>query len=101
MEDSANECFVSQATAWEIAIKLGLGKLKLNVEFDELFPGILVANGFTSLIANFRHFRATIALPFHHRDPFDRILIAQAIVEKMTLVSCDPNMARYGAPMLW
>jgi PIN domain nuclease of toxin-antitoxin system len=101
IEDPANEKFVSHATAWEVAIKASLGKLMLGVPFDELFPGALVSNGFLTLLPDFRHYRELLTLPFHHRDPFDRLLIAQARVEGLTLVSCDPHFPAYGVPVLW
>jgi PIN domain nuclease of toxin-antitoxin system len=101
LESPANETFVSHATAWEVAIKVRLGKLDLLVPYDELFPGTLLANGFRSLPTDFRHYRELLTLPLHHRDPFDRLLIAQAMVERMTLVSCDQHLQAYGAPILW
>jgi len=101
MEDQTNERYVSHATAWEIAIKLSLGKLEIEVPFDALFPGVLSANGFSVLQSDFRHYRALLELPFHHRDPFDRLLIAQAKVEDMTLVTNDANIGAYGVPLLW
>lgn len=101
IEEPSNQKFVSHATAWEAAIKISLGKLALAVPFEEVFPGAIVANGFQELSTSFSHFQQLIALPMHHRDPFDRLLIAQAIVDGMTLVSCDSDIARYGVPILW
>ena len=101
IEDLGNDKFVSHATAWEVAIKASLGKLKLAVRYNELFPGALVTNGFLALSLDFRHFDELRSLPFHHRDPFDRLLIAQARVEGLTLVSCDSNFQPYGVPLLW
>jgi PIN domain nuclease of toxin-antitoxin system len=101
LEDQANERHVSHATAWEVAIKLSLGKLKLQVPYKELFPGVLAANGFATLHPDFRHYLALLELPFHHRDPFDRLLVAQAKSEQMTLLTCDPNLAAYGVPTFW
>lgn len=101
IEDPANEKLVSHATAWEVAIKISLGKLKLAVAYDELFPGALLANGFHTLALEFRHFRELLTLPFHHRDPFDRLLIAQARADGLSLVSCDPHLRAYSVPLLW
>lgn len=101
IEDLANVKHVSHATAWEVAIKVSLGKLKLAVPYDDLFPGAVLANGFHVLPTDYRHYRELLTLPFHHRDPFDRLLIAQARVEGMRLVSCDPHFPAYGAPLLW
>ena len=78
MEDAANDRHVSHATAWEVAIKVALGKLKLQVGFDVLFPGALDANGFVLLPSRMDHYQALIPLPRHHGDPFDRLIIAQA-----------------------
>ena len=81
IEDLDNEKYVSHATAWEVAIKVRLGKLKLLIPYDDLFPGTLVANGFRTLAPEFRHFRELLTLPLHHRDPFDRLIVVQAQVD--------------------
>jgi PIN domain nuclease of toxin-antitoxin system len=101
IEDSTNEKYVSHATAWELAIKVSLGKLKLLVPYEDLFPGALTTNGFYPLVPDFSHFRELLTLPLHHRDPFDRLLIAQAKLDSLTLVSCDPDFLPYGVPLLW
>jgi PIN domain nuclease of toxin-antitoxin system len=101
MEDASNERLISHATPWEMAIKLSLRRLQLQVEFEVLFPGVMKANGFEFLPTAVEHYRALISLPFHHRDTFDRLLIAQARVEGLTLVSCDPHFSAYGVPVLW
>jgi len=101
METPENDCYVSHATAWEVAIKLSLGKLQLQVPYDSLFPGVLSANGFKLLPTELRHYRELLDLPFYHRDPFDRLLMAQARCEKMTLISADSGLAVYGVPLLW
>lgn len=62
---------------------------------------VAAANGFLALQADFNHYRALLELPLHHRDPFARLLIAQAEVERMTLITCDLNMLAYGVPLLW
>ena len=101
IEDEGNEKYVSHATAWEVAIKASLGKLKLHVPYHELFPDALLANGFRELAPNFRHFEELLTLPLHHRDPFDRLLIAQARVEGMGILTCDPHFAAYAIPLIW
>jgi PIN domain nuclease of toxin-antitoxin system len=101
IENSNNQKFIGHGTAWEIAIKLTLGKLKLNVPYEDLFPGALDTNGFTMLDADVRHYRELILLPMLHRDPFDRLLVAQAKVEQMSLVSRDLSLAAYGIPIIW
>lgn len=82
---SADLVFVSAASAWEAAIKARLGKLKLAVDFSE---GV-GESGFERLAIGFRHAAETLSLPDHHRDPFDRMLIAQARVEGLALVTHD------------
>ena len=71
IEDPGNEKHVSHVTAWEVAVKVSLVKLKLVMPYEELFSGVLLSNGFLTLPANFRHYHELLALPFHHRDPFD------------------------------
>lgn len=101
MEDASQQRYVSHATAWEVAIKVGLGKLQLQAGYDVVFPGVLDANGFMLLPPALSHYRALIPLPPHHRDPFDRLIIAQAQVEGLTVVTCDGAFAAYGVPLLW
>ena len=101
IEDRGHEKFVSHATAWEVAIKMNLGKLKLAIPYEEFFPGALIANGFRELAPDFRHYRELLALPLHHRDPFDRLLVAQAKVEGFTVVTSDPQFRTYAVNVLW
>ena len=88
---------VSAASAWEVAIKMALGRLTL----PEPFANGVDASGFQRLPVAFEHAAAAGALPDHHRDPFDRMLVAQAQLEGCTLVSHDKLLAPYGASMLW
>jgi PIN domain nuclease of toxin-antitoxin system len=92
---------VSVATLWEIAIKASLKKLYLPKEYDELFPQSVPDSGLSLLGIEPQHINAVSRLPWHHRDPFDRLLIAQAQVEQLTLVTCDPQFSAYGVPILW
>jgi PIN domain nuclease of toxin-antitoxin system len=101
MEDAVHERYVSHATAWEVAIKMSLGKLKFQAGYDVVFPGVLGANGFMLLAPAVEHYRALIPLPRHHGDPFDRLIIAQALVEGLTVVTSDEAFAAYGIPLLW
>ncbi len=101
MEDEANERFFSHAVPWEMSIKLALGKLNLSVTFEAIFPGVLDANGFEMLHPSHEHYRGLIALPRHHGDPFDRLMICQAQVEGLTIVTCDPLFGAYDVPLLW
>jgi len=101
MEDDTNERFVSHASAWEVAIKVSIGKLKLQTDYRVIFSGVLEANGFVFLPPAVEHYEAVIALPRHHGDPFDRLIIAQAQVEGLTIVTCDEDFPAYGVPLLW
>ncbi len=101
IEDAANEKFVSIVSIWETAIKVSIGKMSLSAPFDVLFPHQLEVNGFELLPIKVEHTSVLTTLPFHHRDPFDRLLIAQAIEEKLTLLSVDNVFDDYGVTRLW
>jgi PIN domain nuclease of toxin-antitoxin system len=93
----ADLAYVSLASAWEASIKVGLGKLRLPGPFED---GIR-ASGFTPLPITFAHTEAFARLPHHHGDPFDRMLIAQAQADRLTLVTHDRRLEPYGVPILW
>jgi PIN domain nuclease of toxin-antitoxin system len=101
IEDLANERLFSIASAWEIAIKASLGKLELSAPFEDLVPGQLRANGIKLLPLEPEHLSDLITLPFHHRDPFDRLLVAQALAEGAVLVSTDPLLDHYPIKRIW
>jgi PIN domain nuclease of toxin-antitoxin system len=88
----AEEVFVSAASIWEAAIKAGLGKL--NAAADDLVAGI-GASGFAELPVSARHAARVRTLPQHHRDPFDRLLVAQALHEPLHLLTADAALRRY------
>jgi PIN domain nuclease of toxin-antitoxin system len=90
--DGKNTVYVSAAVAWEIAIKRSLGKLEAPNDLE----AAMEANRFLPLPVTVSHALAVQTLPDHHRDPFDRLLIAQARLEGFKLVSRDPNIPRYG-----
>lgn len=94
------KCFVSIASIWEIAIKISLGKLELNGGFNEISE-IMKKFEIELLPLAFEHISKLIDLEFHHRDPFDRIIIAQGLIEKMTVVTKDENFSKYGIKVLW
>ena len=96
-----NECFVSMVSAWEIAIKVSLGSLRVEAALDRFLPEQLAANGFQPLPVDLKHAARVAALPFHHRDPFDRLLVAQALEEELAVVTADPVFARYGVKRVW
>jgi PIN domain nuclease of toxin-antitoxin system len=101
IEDAGNERLLSVASLWEIAIKTSLGKLTLSAPFDELIPAQLKLNGIDLLNIKVDHLSTLTTLPFHHRDPFDRLIIAQAIVEKLPVVSLDGAFDTYGVTRHW
>jgi len=90
---------VSAASAWECAIKENLGKLTMPEDYT--FMETLLATGFDDLPVSIWHAQGVRNLPNHHKDPFDRILIAQAIYENLTLVTVDEQIRAYDAPVLW
>ncbi len=96
-----NECFLSLVSVWEMAIKLSLGKLKLPGAIERFIPQQLAENGFSQLPIDFRHVARVANLAFHHRDPFDRLLAAQAVEEELTIVSADRIFVKYGVPRVW
>ena len=93
-----NDVYVSHVSAWEIAVKRQLGKIEFPLE---AFEDILDANQFESLPIRLQHIIALGNLPMHHRDPFDRLLVAQATDGKLTLVSGDQQMNAYEVLLLW
>ncbi len=99
--DPDNECLLSLASCWEMAIKLSLGKLRLPGAIERFIPEQLAANAFRQLAIEFRHVAKVATLPFHHRDPFDRLLAAQAIDERCAIVSADPIFRKYGVKRIW
>jgi len=96
-----NDCFISMASVWEIAIKVSLTKLHLPAPPERYLPEQMSLNGFEMLEISFRQTMGTAILPWHHRDPFDRLLAAQALLEKVSIVSRDPQFERYGVKRIW
>jgi PIN domain nuclease of toxin-antitoxin system len=94
---TADIVWVSAVSGWEVAIKCALGRLRL----DEPFGVLLAADDFTELPLTLAHTDRVATLPAHHTDPFDRILVAQALTEKAVLVSHDRAFEPYGARMIW
>ena len=93
----AEVVFVSAASAWEVAIKARLGRIELSADFADGIND----SGFERLLIQFEHAAETRNLPDHHRDPFDRMLVAQARVEGLTLVTHDRQLEPYGLELLW
>jgi len=94
---AAEAVFVSSASAWEVAIKMKLGKLRTPGPFEEAVD----KSRFDKLLIEFRHAAAAGSLANHHGDPFDRMLIAQAQLEGLTVVTHDRNFEPYGVPIVW
>ena len=101
IENRVNACFVSLATAWELAIKASIGKLTLSRPVGRFFAEHVAANMFDVLGIELSHIAAVEQLPRHHGGPFDRLLIAQALDEKLVVVSSDPIFAKYGLRRNW
>lgn len=99
--DGRNEIFVSAASIWEIAIKARLGRLSIPGDPGQFIGGQVVENAFRGLPIVAGHALRIWELPDHHRDPFDRMLVAQAQVEGLALISRDPEVARYDIEVVW
>lgn len=101
LADPANDLFLSAASVWELAIKTGNKKLTLRDPLTAFVGTWTATYHLTPLPITTPHALVVTGLPDHHKDPFDRILIAQALVEGMTLVSADARFTPYAAPVLW
>lgn len=95
------ECFVSLVSAWEMATKVRLGKLRLSVPVARYVTENIAANGFRLLEIGLGHIGRVESLALHHRDPFDRLLIAQALEEDIPVATADPVFRRYGVKRIW
>ena len=93
--------FISPASLWEIAIKISLGKYSLPAPFEAFWDEQFLTNDFALLPISVSHAARVVNLPFHHRDPFDRLIIAQSLVEGIPLVSSDIIFDRYGVERIW
>jgi PIN domain nuclease of toxin-antitoxin system len=96
-----NECFLSIASCWEMAIKTSSGKLRLSTTVERFIADELANNDIKLLAVDFKHVAKVENLPFLHRDPFDRLLVAQALVEKMNLITADAIISGYGVKRIW
>lgn len=101
ISDAANDVEVSPATLWEIAIKIRLGKYALPEPFESFVERELSVNHFVLLPIEPKHLAVLTTLPFHHRDPFDRLLVAQAMVEEIPLISSDRALEAYAIQRIW
>ena len=94
IEDTSNVLYVSHASIWEMTIKMSLGKLKVIYTLSE-WESFLLTNKFILLPTSFKHYQVLQLLPPHHLDPFDRLIIAQAIAEDFTVITHDPKFSAY------
>lgn len=97
----AAEVWISVASLWEIIAKVQIGKLTFPRPVGDYLAGKLAANGVSVLSLTFEHVRRLEELPLHHRDPFDRILVAQSLAEKLPLVTSDRLFERYPIELIW
>ena len=101
LNGGAEEIYFSAATVWELTIKARLGKLVLPGLPQQCIPAFTARQGLKHLAVSYIHAVKVYDLPFHHRDPFDRLLIAQAMVEGMTILTADAAFRRYNVDIVW
>ena len=101
LQDERNEVLLSQASVWEMAIKHSMGRLPLNLPFDVFATSQLEANAFALLGIRVEHLFVIAGLPFHHSDPFDRLLVAQSRVEGVPIAGSDRALDAYGVQRIW
>lgn len=99
--ESDVDLLLSIASLWEIAIKVSIGKLTIPNTYDQFIPQQVQLNDMEVLPISLAHLAVVTTLLFHHRDPFDRLLIAQAMVEKMSIISADEIFDSYGISRIW
>ncbi len=99
--DPANRKFVSMASPWEVAIKVSRKKLDIGGEYTGFFDHNMIRSYFEWLQIATKHLEKVAILPFHHNDPFDRLLVAQALTERIPIISADPQLDKYGVQRLW
>lgn len=101
IRDPNSDLLFSIASYWEIGIKISLGKLTLSKGWQEKVPAELARNGIKWLAINPTHIHRLAQLPFHHRDPFDRLLVSQAVVEDLSIITKDGLFSDYGINVVW
>jgi PIN domain nuclease of toxin-antitoxin system len=99
--DNSNSLVLSAASVWEMAIKIKLGKLTMAGDLGDVIESQTRVNGLKLLPISVTHTIVTLALPMHHRDPFDRLLVSQARAEDMALVTSDVRIAKYDIEVVW
>ena len=101
IEDQANQRFLSVASLWEMSIKVSIGKLELGMTFTELVEREVYGNAIELLEIQPEHLDELAKLPFHHKDPFDRLMIAQSLAEGIPIVTKDAAFRSYPVSLLW
>lgn len=101
IEDQENQRLLSIASLWEMSIKVSIGKLTLGMSISELIEREVYGNAIELLEIQPEHLDELVALPFHHKDPFDRLMIAQSLAENIPLVTKDNAFERYSVNLLW
>jgi PIN domain nuclease of toxin-antitoxin system len=101
IENSSNDLYLSIASIWEIAIKVSIGKLRIAQPLEVFIPNQLSQNSISALSISVEHATHVASMEHHHRDPFDRMLVAQATVEQMPVISKDAALDAYGITRLW
>lgn len=99
--DPNNEILISPGAYWEMAIKVSIGKLTLHRSYEDFMDAVTLQHGFKILPILPTHTARVIGLPFHHKDPFDRLLVAQSLVENIPIISNDSALDAYGIKRLW
>ncbi|MFO7885046.1 MAG: type II toxin-antitoxin system VapC family toxin [Desulfobacteraceae bacterium] len=101
IENYENELYMSVASLWEMAIKTGIGKLELSAPFDKLIPMEIKNNEINIIQIELPHLYKMMEQPLHHRDPFDRLIIAQSIIEQLPIIGCDKMFKFYDTDIIW
>lgn len=101
IQDASNEVLISPASYWEIAIKVSIGKWQLNRPYEDFIDLAVSKYKFTVLPILATHTARLIGMPFHHKDPFDRLLAAQSLVEQIPIIGNDSAFDAYGVTRLW
>jgi PIN domain nuclease of toxin-antitoxin system len=100
IEDDDNVSYLSMASLWEMSIKFNLGKLTLEPDYEEFVEREVITSRIKLLKIELEHLKINAALPFHHRDPFDRLIIAQAVVENLPIISVDSAFDKYSVTLI-
>ena len=101
LQESKNQIYLSTVSVWEIAIKYSIGKLKLKMPPDKFVIEHAAKTDLTPLSITHQHALEVAKLPFHHKDPFDRLLIAQALAEEIPIMTPDLHFKKYGVEVIW